>query len=145
MRGAATTRRRPTVSTEETVTSYMVLTSCLASKLVAHLTPQSSLCSHPPVSPPSVPSFLSASLCFSGLRHCVAGHCTKLSSVHTYTCSPPRHSLCTISRLVVYSFNQLSQKKIFFCIEELTLTDFDFIIMSTCTESLLYILSEICW
>lgn len=39
-RGAATTRRRPTVSTEETVTSYMVLTSRPASKLAVRLIPR---------------------------------------------------------------------------------------------------------
>lgn len=83
MRGAATTRRRRTASTEETVTSYMVLTSCPASKLVARsVCPRSLLCSHSPcLLPPSLSFCLSASLYLFGLRHCVAGHCTTLSSV----------------------------------------------------------------
>lgn len=125
MRGAATTRRRRTASMEETVTSYMVLTSCPASKLVAwSVCPRSSLCSHSPcLLPPSLSFCLSASLYLSGLRHCLAGHCTTLSSVswlypphilymHLQPTKPC--AMCYFESLVFTVFTKCHSKDVFF-------------------------------
>lgn len=110
MRGAATTRRRPTASMEETVTSCMVLTSWPASKLVAQSTPRP-LRHHCVVAPSSLLP-LSCCLCLSGVRQRVAGHhlvfCfLGVPSPHTvhapaaHLCS---HSLCTVSKACYLQF-----------------------------------------
>lgn len=123
MPGAVMTQRRPTVSTAETVTSYMVLTSCLASKFGCSLgSPAITVVTPPPLPRHSSfnPSFMSASLSHSDLSHCPAGHCTRLSSVQAYMHLQPTQLLTALFRRhVVYSFCQ-SQVKIFFSIKKMT-------------------------
>lgn len=98
MRGTAMTLRSPTASTEETVTSYMVLTSCPASKFISQSVPRplSHHCVAPSVSPPSLcPSlFLSVYLwchcCWSRV-FCSLVMIARHAHLQP-TCSPPDRS-----------------------------------------------------
>lgn len=91
MRGTAMTLRSPTASTEETVTSYMVLTSCPASKFISQSVPHplSHHCVAPSVSPPSLcPSlFLSVYL----WCHCCWSPCLLFLGYDRSTCTPAAH------------------------------------------------------
>lgn len=97
MRGTAMTLRSPTASTEETVTSYMVLTSCPASKFISQSVPRplSHHCVAPSVSPPSLcPSlFLSVYL----WCHCCWSPCLPFLGYDRSTCTPAAHLQPTCS------------------------------------------------
>lgn len=112
MHGAAMTRRSPTASTEETVTSYTVLTSCPASKFISQSVPHplSHHCVAPPVSPPSLcPSlFLSVSACL--WCHCCWSLCLPFPGDNrSHTHLQPTWPLYHVWGLLAFSLYQLKK------------------------------------